>query len=46
MLRRVISALVVGMVTVAGAPAVPVSAAATELLPPAARHVRYRTAKL
>jgi hypothetical protein len=45
MSRGVISALVVGMVTVAGPPAVPISAAAAELLPaPAAPHVRYRHA--
>ena len=44
MSRPMISALVAGMVTAAGAPAVPVSAVAAELLPPAAPHVRYHHA--
>ena len=41
-----ISALVAGMVTVAGVPAVPVSAVAAELLPPAVAHVRHHHATL
>ena len=41
-----ISALVVGMVTAAGVPAVPVSAVAAELLPPAVAHVRHHHATL
>jgi hypothetical protein len=40
----VTSALVVGMITAAGVPAVPVSAVAAELQPPAVAHVRYRHA--
>jgi hypothetical protein len=39
-----ISALVVGMVTAAGVPAVPFSAVAAELLPPAVAHVRHHHA--
>ena len=35
-----ISALVAGMITAAGVPAVPASAVAAELLPPAVPHVR------
>jgi hypothetical protein len=41
-----ISALVAGMVTVAGVRAVPVSAVAAELLPPAVTHVRHHHATL
>jgi len=38
------SAVVVGMVAAAGVPAVPVSAPAAELLPPAVAHVRHHYA--
>jgi len=38
------SAVVVGMVAAAGVPAVPVSAPAAELLPPAVAHVRHHFA--
>ena len=44
MSRPMISALVLGGVTVAGVPAAPVSAVAAELLPPAVAHVHHHHA--